>query len=303
MAKRKLVKQGTATMMVSLPSKWIKENKLDKGDEVNVETAGQSLVISTSFSEKKETTLKLQRIVEPSIRTLISNTYRKGYDRITVNFDHPKQFQILESTVRNNLIGFEVIKKDANSCVIESVTEPSIDQFENLLKKMFMSIHDFFEITKKRLVNPEDKDVEDFEEVSIRVQKYDNFCRRCVSKQSNIVENPEFFWMYLTMIFHGQRELLVVNKSIDKKTKVHEKTRKLLDEAYEIFKLSEKAYFEKNIELLGKMHDAEQALLREKAHMHFAHGKDAKEHAIVHHILSAARKFFQSNSPLAGLLV
>ena len=32
--KRKLVKQGAGTMMISLPTKWIKENNLDKGDEV-----------------------------------------------------------------------------------------------------------------------------------------------------------------------------------------------------------------------------------------------------------------------------
>jgi phosphate uptake regulator len=303
MVKRKIVKQGAATMMVSLPAKWVKENKIEKGDEVNMDVAGQSIIISTGPSMKKESKIKLSRVVEPSIRTLISNTYRKGYDRITVEFDNPKQFKILENTIRNNLIGFEVIKSEAKSCVIENITEPSIDQFENLLKKMFMAIHDFFEITKKRLDNPEDKEVEDFEEVSIRVQKYDNFCRRCVSKQSNIVENPEFFWGYLTMIFHGQRDLLMLNKLIDKKTKVHDKTKKILDEVYELFKLSEKAYFEKDMELLGKMHDLEQRILREKAHMHFAHGKDAKEHAIVHHLISSARKFFQSNSPLAGLLV
>jgi phosphate uptake regulator len=303
MVKRKIVKQGAATMMVSLPAKWINENHISKGDEINLETEGQSIVISAQFSRKKESRIKLSRLVEPSIRTLISNAYRKGYDRIIVDFTDNKQFKILEDTVKNNLIGFEVIKNEANSCIIENVTEPSLDQFENLLKKMFLSVHDIFEITKKRFENPDSKEIEDFEEVSIRTQKYDNFCRRCVSKQSNVVDNSEFFWMYLSMIFHGQRELFHLNKIIEKKTKVHEKTKKILSECYEIFKLSEKAYFEKNVELLGKMHDLEQQILRQKAHMHFAHGKDEKEHAIIHYLLSAARKFFQSNSPLAGLLV
>jgi phosphate uptake regulator len=301
--KRKIVKQGAATMMISLPAKWIHDNKLEKGDELDIEIVGQGLAISTGIAKKRETTLKLSRSVEPSIRTLVSNTYRKGYDRIHVLFDNQEQFKILENTIKNNLIGFDIIKKDANSCTIENVTEPSIDQFENLLKKMFQNIHDFFDITKKRLENPGRTDVEDFEEVSVRIQKYDNFARRCVSKQSNIVSNPEFFWMYLSMVFHGQRELRFLNKILDKKTKVSDKTLKILDDTYEMFKLSEKAYFEKNIELLGQMHDLEQKILREKAHIHFAHTKESKEHGIIHYLLSAARKFFQANSPLAGLLV
>ncbi|MCU0642265.1 MAG: hypothetical protein MUF61_01640 [archaeon] len=303
MVKRKIVKQGAATMMVSLPAKWVKENHLSKGDEVNLEAEGQSLVVSTQFSRKRETRIKLSRMVEPSIRTLISNSYRKGYDKIAVEFEDNIQFKILEDTVKNNLIGFEVIKKEAKSCIIENVTEPSLDQFENLLKKMFLSIHDIFEITKVRLEKPDSREIEDFEEVSIRTQKYDNFCRRCISKQSNLVDNSEFFWMYLSMIFHGQRELFHLNRIIDKKTRVHDKTKKILAECYELFKLAEKAYFEKNTELLGKMHDIEQQILRQKAHMHFAHGKDEKEHAIIHYLLSASRKFFQSNSPLAGLLL
>jgi phosphate uptake regulator len=301
--KRKLVQQGASTLMVSLPSKWIKENNLGKGDEIDMEVAGQSVVIAAKFLRKKESKIKLSRIFEPLIRTLISNSYRKGYDRISVEFDSQKQFKILEDTIHNNLIGFEIIKKDEKSCLVENVTEPSIDQFENLLKKMFLGVHDLFEITKKRLDDPGCKEVEDFEEVALRIQKYDNFCRRCVSKQSNIVENLEFFWMYLSMIFHGQRELLFINRALDSKIKISDKTKKILDKVYEIFKLSEKAYFERNIELLGKMHDAEQQILRQKAHMHFIHAKDSKEHAIIHYLLSSARKFFQSNSPLAGLLV
>ena len=35
--KRKIVKQGKATMTVSLPSKWIKNNNINNADEVDIE--------------------------------------------------------------------------------------------------------------------------------------------------------------------------------------------------------------------------------------------------------------------------
>jgi len=53
--RRKLVKQGAATMMVSLPSKWVKDQKLKKGDEVEVSEAEGRLQITT---EKKTNNVK-----------------------------------------------------------------------------------------------------------------------------------------------------------------------------------------------------------------------------------------------------
>ena len=44
--KRKIVKQGAATLMISLPSKWCKKFGLKKGDEVDIETANDSLLVS-----------------------------------------------------------------------------------------------------------------------------------------------------------------------------------------------------------------------------------------------------------------
>ena len=50
--KRKLVKQGAATMMISLPSKWIKENGLDKGDEIELIEQGGELLIKSRESQE-----------------------------------------------------------------------------------------------------------------------------------------------------------------------------------------------------------------------------------------------------------
>ena len=51
--RRKLVKQGNATLMISLPSKWAKENKLDKGDEIILNEYGRDLIVSTEEVKKE----------------------------------------------------------------------------------------------------------------------------------------------------------------------------------------------------------------------------------------------------------
>src|SRR3989344_2730802 len=113
--KRSLVKQGSATLMVSLPAKWIKQNNLSKGSDIEIEEVDANLIISAKPQEiKSETSIKIESNVESYIRTLITNSYRSGFDRIKINFENPTQFKILNNVIKTRLIGFEVINKEKN---------------------------------------------------------------------------------------------------------------------------------------------------------------------------------------------
>ena len=47
--KRKVVQQGPATLMISLPKDWVDENSVKKGQEMNIEPDGKRLIISPDF--------------------------------------------------------------------------------------------------------------------------------------------------------------------------------------------------------------------------------------------------------------
>ena len=58
--KRKLVKQGSATLMLSIPAKWAQLHNLGKGEEVNMEIEEEKLIISSSeIATKNEAAIKL----------------------------------------------------------------------------------------------------------------------------------------------------------------------------------------------------------------------------------------------------
>jgi len=294
--KRKLVKQGAATMMISLPSKWIQANELKKGDEIDIEETGNDLHISLDEKQKKlETSLKLISLTETSIRTLITNTYRAGYDKINIEFENNEQFKILKKVIETRLIGFEITKKQSKSCIVENITEPSSDQFDNILNKMFMNIEELFEITKKRL---QGEKTEDFEDIANIIQKYDNFCRRVIIKRKLTENRSEMFWSFLSLIIHGQRELYYLNKSI-KKIKASKEQQELLEGAYEIFKILEKTYKEKNISLLNKIHEMQKQLIYKKGYSLL----NKPNSIITYHLMASIREFYQANSPLSGLLM
>jgi len=55
---RKLVKQGPATMTVSIPKDWIDRFHLRNGDEVNIEEKETKLIISSSKKPEDSGTVK-----------------------------------------------------------------------------------------------------------------------------------------------------------------------------------------------------------------------------------------------------
>ncbi len=293
--RRKIVKQGAATLMISLPSKWCKKFGLKKGDEIDIESINENLLVSSKgIKTKQETEITLIGLAESSIRTLITNTYRLGYDKIKVNFSSDIQFKILQEVIKKRLLGFDVIKKGKNFCIIENITEPSPEQFENLLQKIFLNIIELFEITEDRLQNK--KSISDYEDTEARIQRYDNFCRRVIAKRQ-FEKNSQLFWTFLTLIIHGQRELYLLNRFLNKKNmKESKEIIILLKDTKIMFKMIQEAYFKKDISLLKKIHDLEKKLIYQKAY------KILKS-PVAYHITSCIRNFYLASSPLMGLLL
>lgn len=299
--KRKVVKLGPATLVVSLPSKWTKKFSVKAGDELDLEEEENKLVIVPGgVKEKLETSISLSNHTESSIRTMLTNAYRLGYDSVRVAFDTEKQFQILNDVVKTRLIGFEVIKKEKGSCVIENLTEPSGDQFETLMQKVLYNVSELLTLTKQRFKKEEP--AVNYEELEEKMQQYDNFCRRAVSKGKVGVKNPMLFWSFIGLIIHGQREIYHLNKYLDKnKVNISKDSIKLLDECSEIFELVKKAYLGKDMKPLEHAHTKEKEAVITNGYPVLA--KQGKESIVAHRIMASARQFYLSSSPLMGLLL
>jgi phosphate uptake regulator len=292
--RRKVVQQGAATLMISLPSKWAKEKGLKKGDEIDLEESGSNLIVMPeAVKAKSEVEINLIGLVESSIRTLISNTYRMGYDRIKVNFSSNEQFKLLQETIKTRLLGFDIIKKEKNSCIIENITEPSPDQFENIFQKIFLNSVALIDITEQRMLGK--KPDENYEDIESRIQQYENFCKRVLAK-SYKKENL-LFWTFLTLIIHGQREIYHLNRFLDKnKGKESANVIELLHDAKKMAEMIQEAYAKKDVLIIEKMHELEKTLIYQKAY------KIMKDVA-VYHITSCIRNLYLAGSPLIGLLL
>ena len=83
---RRLQKIGSS-ILVSLPKEWVDANKLEKSDEVELETGINSLSITLSGDHKlpKEVVISYPRRYAPVIFAMMFSSFETGYN-ITTSF-------------------------------------------------------------------------------------------------------------------------------------------------------------------------------------------------------------------------
>jgi len=296
--KRKLVKQGVATLMISLPSKWIKKFSLKKGDEISLEELDNKLIITRDkVSSKKQIELNIKNNTESAIRTFIVNTYRTGFDKIKINFRDEKQYKIITNTINDYLIGFEVIEKEKDFCILENITEPSEEQFEILFRKILYNIDLLIRNTEERLKGK--KEFSEYKEIVLRVHQYDNFCRRVISKTNILGNKSNLFWTFLTLLIHGQRELYHLNIFLDK-NKIKFKEFDFFENLKVIFSLLNKSYIEKDLSKIERIHELEKDMIYKEFYSKIQ--KNSKDNIVLYHLASSLRNFYLATSPLMVFL-
>jgi len=190
--KRKVVKHGLSTFIVSLPLKWVKEYDIKKGDELDLAEEGSRLIISTEKSAQAgKIEVDITGLDRSSLMYLIRAIYKRGYDEIKLTFkkqnihhyrlneDHTVLSIIHEEL--NRLIGLEVMQQRENFCVIKSVSNISPSEFDSILRRAFSLLMDMSE----DLINGMERNDADLlstlEEKHNTITKLLSFCMRTLN--------------------------------------------------------------------------------------------------------------------------
>ncbi len=207
--KRKVVKHGPSSLIVSVPSDWAKRNSIVKGSEVDVREDGKRLIVSAENSieaQHAEVDIDVTGLDRTSLMFALRSLYRLGYDTVNITFekDTTTYYRTGEKlsvssvihTEVNRLIGFEVIKERENSCVIKDLETASMKDFDHVERRIFLLIMDasvqFYEGSKKynaALLGA-------LEEKHDTITKFVSYCLRLLNK------NRQYFQMENTYHYH-----------------------------------------------------------------------------------------------------
>ena len=180
---RKVIQQGPATLMVSLPTKWVKKRGIKKGDEVNVEEENKRLVINIQKSDKfiDRKSIDISGMYD-FIPKLIGCLYKKGYNEVEVHFDNAEELKSCQNIIRLLFVGFEIVEQGKSHIIISHLSKENFDDFNRVLKRFLFLLNfiasDFYEASKER-------DYEWLKTNALRdyeLDKFADFCRRAINK-------------------------------------------------------------------------------------------------------------------------
>jgi phosphate uptake regulator len=241
MMKRKVVKQGSATLTVSLPTSWTKKYNILPGDEIEMEVQDKAVIITNNKSVAIETKEINISKLHPLINRTILRSYQQGYDELKLIFDSPELMQTSQRVI-NELIGFEAVEQGKSYCILRDISGSSNEEFENIYRRIFLLLksmandsHDWFkEENYENLKNIAYRDVD--------INKFCNFCLRHLNKNGHqdYTKTPTIFFIIqrLEEIGDSYKELIthLAEKRIKPKNElldIYKKTSELLNSCYE----------------------------------------------------------------------
>ncbi|MBS3106631.1 phosphate uptake regulator PhoU [Candidatus Woesearchaeota archaeon] len=179
---RKVIKHGPSTLIVSLPSGWVKQQGIRKGDEIDCRQEGGQLIFTPKqTAHAQQVSLDVRRMEPFLVDRFLARSYQKGYDRILLTHHSLELLEVIRKKV-TELIGFDIMEQNDKTCLIQSIADRINLDFDSSLRKVYLLlkaiIQDIRDAYQKR----------DYGQLSslflrdLEVNRLAYYCLRCINK-------------------------------------------------------------------------------------------------------------------------
>lgn len=241
---RKLIGLSTSTKVLSIPSKWLKENELEKGDTVNVEIADGRLIVSSKEQYKLlEKNIDISDAQEDLVWYTIDACYSAGYDIINITTKNLEQTRLLSRAVRYfpGMIIDEERTKSVRFKDISSMKEVNIDK---LKRRIFHMIGTMIE---DGLVALEEKDwdvLKDMKRRDYTLNSYFSLCLRYIAKKGyHKVRKAGVIHSYLKIVESFVDRYCMLTKEIGTNKSITPQQKKKFNEVMRLYEEMQELHY------------------------------------------------------------
>ncbi|MFH1827779.1 MAG: AbrB/MazE/SpoVT family DNA-binding domain-containing protein [Nanoarchaeota archaeon] len=179
--RRKLIQHGLSSLTISLPRKWVKENNLKKGEEIELEIFKGKLVVSTKkHYEYKKIEINVSN-AQPMIRRIVGATFKTGYDEVSVKFNTYQELKAVQDLVREQFTGFEIISQTENRIIIKNLSQTDFIEFNNVLRRFFFVLNQMASELGEALKKDDLERLKNTTLFKIESDKCADYCRRAIN--------------------------------------------------------------------------------------------------------------------------
>ena len=180
--KRKVNLVGQNTLTISLPSKWIKQHNIKKGDQLEVIEEKNVLKIKQQHKkEEKKCTLDVTGQKTMTYR-IVAAAYKAGYDELTVKYNNTNELEEINRRIEKNLAENDVVEFKKKEITFRSGSQLNPKKFNDMFRRIFFSVNSMAKDVETAL---KEKSFEELKSTKMKdgaVGKYTDYCRRLLNK-------------------------------------------------------------------------------------------------------------------------
>ncbi len=302
--KRKVVQQGPATLMVSLPSKWVKANNVKKGDEVDLVEEGNKLSLYyDKYNTKKKIELSFKKIQgKRHLTRTLFNLYRKGISEISIKYEDTSMLKSIQKTLPL-LMGFEITEQNKGIVVLKSIFKTDEGQFDKSFRRLFLLTKSIANESYDAIKNKRYGELKNIASLEYAQNKFYMYCCRVVNMQKNLFETPTVMFLLLQRledladdykyICRYMDEIKEKNITVSKSTmNLYKEVNKMVDDLYNFYYTFDLVLGERIANNKTKWNNKGLELIEKVP---------KQEIRIIHILCNIAFKIYESGSPIYGL--
>jgi len=264
--KRKVVKHGPSTLIVSLPSKWAKKYNIKPGDEVDVSDEDNTLRISKGTFQPpvKKISVDTRGIHELSAKFLVGSLHKSGFDEIEFFYDNPKVIQHAKQCIDSTLIGYVIVDQTHNRCIIKNLGGDADVDFDQLLRRIFLVT---LSLAKSSHETIELGELNKLKEVLVLEQtnnKLTMLCQRLISKKRFDENKAQFMYLIIWLlesVADHYRDL--VKTVLSAKHKMQAPMLRAYAEVNRLFESYYKIYYKYSLQKLLELRDQQRKVMKD----------------------------------------
>lgn len=276
------------TMVVSLPSSWVKKYGLKKGEEIDLEEQGQRVVISTGKEyDIEKVRIDLKGATERAIRWTLSALHKSGFDEIVIDHDKKETVKIIEELIKDLYTGFTIMEQTKERCILKSISKDKESELDPTLRRAFLVTMSMGEETLEAIKKRKFGDLKELAMKERMNNQLTNFCERILNKRG-YKDHKKTNFMYviawnLEKICDNYNYICNLLKDA-KKVKIGNDIIKLYESANNLFKEYYGLFYKFDINRLSELGAKKKEI--EKETRKIMKGKTEIEVELIHHLLT-----------------
>lgn len=198
---RRLQLTGGSTYIISLPSKWIKSNNLQRGSEIIISELDDSLQLSSGQPKKIEISKKIMindQIDVNEFQRILISVYISGFNTLVIGSKDYLNEELREVIKRFSrlVMGIEIFEESSNSITLQNVLDSTSFPLSKAVRRMSLNVEAMINDTITGVENSEVKLLENVIERDDEVDRYLYYLYREVRAGTEEGNNAVYYLIF-----------------------------------------------------------------------------------------------------------